>query len=316
MTASPLDRVLALRPTNVVARLGAGGPLPLLNPRDLLATLRPGAALITAPVYADEVVAGALRAAREADAVLGLSCPWPLGDRDAPARVTQVLAREAASVRHRAPVFLQAGPISLTSTDPGEIERVTGAVWDFVEAGFTLVSLDASALDVRGALGVAEAAQTVVERELSLELVPPLDPSGRFDAERAGLFFEALAQGDVLPQWLRLPAKTYSFSPHAREPFEVDLSVLGEAQAVASAHGAALSVEVDGPSPERLAQILLGAGVRKLEATGLFSTASSAPQSLRAEVRCHGAAQELLAGFGARGSASRAVQALAKGSRY
>ena len=73
-----LDKVLRLRPTSVVARLGSRSRLPVLNPRELLRALEGvPMALPCLPVPTRSMLPGLLAAARSEDAVLGLCCPHP-----------------------------------------------------------------------------------------------------------------------------------------------------------------------------------------------------------------------------------------------
>jgi hypothetical protein len=348
----PLERVLGLRPTNAVGRLGAHSLLPALNPRDLLAVLPEGAALACFPAYAPWAVPGLLRAARDLDAVLGIACPHPLGEREAPAQLVDQVGREAAAARHQRPLFLQAGPLRLRSTEPAELDAVSSAVWDFVEAGFTLISVDVSALVPRDGGVLAQVVQSATERELGVEVTPPLGDGGRFDAAGATAFLESIVSRGVLPQFLRLPASAYALAPHAREPWELDLSVLEAAREIARAHGAALAVEQDGGAPERLGATLLRAGVRKVDADELCARAAlgawpkdaqealdqraqaqgldrrrlirpaapgvqvPAQDQLRSEAAHWAAASDLLTGLRARGTGSLAITRLAEGSRY
>src|SRR4051812_27796657 len=115
---SPLDKVLTLRPTNVVMRLGAQSRLPLLNPRDLIASFgNKSAALLCIPAFSRAAVGGILRASPDEDAVVGISCPHPLGDRASALKFVESVRDVAEEVRPRKPLFLQAGPFRLVSTD-------------------------------------------------------------------------------------------------------------------------------------------------------------------------------------------------------
>src|SRR4051794_999429 len=103
--STPLDKVLTLRPTNVVMRLGQQSRIPLLNPRDLIASFDDrSAALLCVPAYSRGALGGLLRASRDEDAVIGVSCPYPLGDRDTPLKFVEAVRDVAEEVRHRKPL--------------------------------------------------------------------------------------------------------------------------------------------------------------------------------------------------------------------
>ncbi len=271
-TVLPLDRVLALRPENATARLGPKSKLPVLTARELLAVLPPGIALGCLPVFSDEAVPALLKASRDEDAALGVGLPWPLGEGDVPVRTVTLLAEEAESVRHRAPLFLQAGPFVLDA-DAAHDEAVQRAVEAYVEAGFTHVCLDARGLEPARAEGVARILSPALERSLSVELVPPLGADGKWEPARAHAFLEALSAQGVTPTFLRVPSSAYGLREDAREVYELDLSVLEAAGAVAQAHGAALSVAQTGKPTTRLIRTLCAAGVRKIDVEAPFAQA-------------------------------------------
>lgn len=254
--ASVLDKVLGLRPTNAVARLGAHCRLPLLNPRDLLRALdgRP-TALPTLPLASRLALPALLRAARALDAVVGLACPHPLADRGAAERFANGVRAAAEETGHERPVFLQAGPVRVGSTDPAELAELQAGLFRVVDAGFTLVSLDVSRLPADGvAWAVRAAAGPVFERELPLEVTLPRE--GTQDAARRML--EQLARGGAAVRALRVPGP----APEA----EPDVEALRGWVELGHAHGVALTlVEASTASARRL-PAYVAAGVQKVDA--------------------------------------------------
>jgi hypothetical protein len=246
---SVLEKVLTLRPGNVVARLGSGSRLPLLNPRELLRALegRP-VALPCVPLLAKAALPGLLRAARSEDAVLGLACPHPLADRGAPERFVAALrdVTEDPDAEHSRPVFLQAGPLRLTRTDGAALEELQEAVFRVVDAGFTLVSLDVSRLPAAEAVEAVRAVVgPVLERELALEVsLPEPGEGGLVDAARALL--EGLGQG------------------------EPDVALLGGLVELASELGASVAVGEVTAADVRLLPTYVAAGARKVDCAGPF----------------------------------------------
>src|SRR5687767_5312655 len=101
-------RVLRLRPETVVTRLGQSSALPILEPQRLGRALSDrGVSLLCVPVLFPGAMAGLLRAARELDAVLGLSCP-ALFERPQAAEAFIAALKEEGEGLHRKPLFLQA----------------------------------------------------------------------------------------------------------------------------------------------------------------------------------------------------------------
>ena len=191
---SLVDKVLPFRPTNAVARLGQGSPLPLLNPRDLLKALRNReCAVLCVPVTARFALGGLFRAARDQDAVLGLSCPYVPGDRNGPYRFFQATREAGDETQHRRPFFLQGGPLRLAPNDAEALQPFTDTVFRFVDAGFSLLSVDASRLSLEANIrACAEITQLAVERELSIEVAAPQVGDGRTSADEVGAFLEGL----------------------------------------------------------------------------------------------------------------------------
>jgi hypothetical protein len=352
VTSNPFDKVLSLRPGNAVARLGARSRLPVLNPRDLLAVLEPDAGLCCIPVFARAGIGGVLRAAREEDAVIGMACPHPQAGRDGPRTFVERVRAIAEEIGHRKPFFLQGGPLIVRSMNAKSMESMSGQVFRYVDAGFTLISLDASSLPVDEAAAAYQGlSQPVVERELGLELATPIE-KGRATAESARRLLEAMAARRVPVHLLRLSASSCQIEPAPRETWQLDLKVVQDLVSVALEYGVALSVADESSAPDRVARAWTGAGVRKVEpvealariarsamdeARSSMLTEEAASQgvdprellscfdsgeagdpraSLRVEALTYSVASDLLGPIGARGSAHKAIDALSRGGRY
>jgi hypothetical protein len=257
-----LEKVLGLRPTSAASRLGRESALPLLNPRDLARALDGSAApLVCVPVAAADAVPGLLRAARDQDAVLGLGCPYRPGHREGPARFFAQVQAASEEIQHQRPVFLQAGPIRLASADPRALEQRASDIHRFLEAGFTLVSVDASGMEPEAAAAAGrELLLPVVERELSVEVSAPAPAGAQGPAgpDRLRRLLEAFRAAGIEVQFVRLRSA------------QVDPRALGALGEVARGAGAWLCVEDPGPVTPRL--LAWGeAGVRKLDVGPPFS---------------------------------------------
>lgn len=258
MSAQDLAKVLTLRPTNAVARLGAASRLPLLDPRDLLRALAssPGA-LPSIPVVSRAALPGLLRAARTEDAVLGLVCQHPLAERNAPERFIEALRWATAVASHERPVYLEAGPVRVSREEEAALRD---GLFRVVDAGFTLVSLDLTRLPVEDAVrAVAAIVGPVLERELSLEVsLPSLEGAPVHEAARALL--EGLAGARVPVRFLRA----------AGQGDEPDVEGLRALVECAAAFGASLSLEEPHAASFRSLPSCVAAGVRKLAAPAPF----------------------------------------------
>jgi hypothetical protein len=266
-----LDKVLALRPATVVARLGSRSRLPVLSPHELVRALQGvEAALPCLPVPAAPVLPGVLAAARAQDSVLGLVCPHPLADRGAAERFVSSIQAAAEEDGHGRPLFLQAGPVRVSRAEPEALRPLEQGVFRLVDAGFSLVSLELSRLAVEPAVEAVRAlAGPVLERELPLEVsLPTAEPGLEVEAARALL--TGLRQAGLPVRWLRVPA--------------LAVEQLQALVAMAARGGAGVAV-VAGRSPRALREYV-AAGVRKVEYSAPFERLAleSWPAEQRAQV--------------------------------
>ncbi|RKG87328.1 hypothetical protein [Corallococcus terminator] len=269
---SVLDKVLSLRPGNVVARMGPGSRVPVLDPRELLRALESSpAALPCIPVLAKGTLPGLLRAARAEDAVLGLACPHPLADRGAPERFVSAVRAAALDAEHTRPLFLQAGPVRVTSTDADVLDAMQEGLFRVVDAGFALVSLELSRLTTYEAVEAVNAlVGPLVERELSLELSAPQAPAGAGLLDACGTLLEGLSQWKVPLRFLRVSEAQLGEG-------DLDVGLLRQVVELAHARGVAVTVgDLTAGAPRGLSSYV-AAGVRKVDCGGPFG-----PLALRA----------------------------------
>jgi hypothetical protein len=259
-----LDKVLALRPTNAVSRLGKSR-LPLLNPRDLVRALQAEpASLLCVPVPALDVLPGLLRAARDQDSVLGLACAHPFPKRNTAAVFFDAVKAAADEIEHKRPVFLQAGPVRITTLEQKALEMAAAEVFKFVDAGFSLISLDTSALSQEDGIRIAAGlARLAVERELSIEIAAPLEGGGRPTPDTLRQYLEALGKKGLEPRFVRLRSTTI-LPLDGGATAEGDYGALRELQEIASERGATLTIE-DRGTPMRLLSSWTAAGVKKVD---------------------------------------------------
>ena len=275
-----LDEVLTLRPTSVVARLGPASRLPVLNPRDLSRALekRP-AALPCLPVPLGAMLPGLLAAARSEDAVLGLCCPHPLADRGAPERFLAQVRQVAEAAGHARPLFLQAGPVRVTRTEPEARRSLQEGVFRLVDAGFSLVSLDVTRLQTPAAVEVVrEVAGPVLERELSLEVSLPAGGVGEELALAQGLL-EGLRRKGVAVRFLRV-------SEIVLGEEEQDVQFLRELVELAGRFGVGVAVGEAGRRSVRVLPTYVAAGVKKVECMAPFEQLAwdACPEPVRLEL--------------------------------
>ncbi len=251
-----LERALRLRPANVIARVGPPSALPLLNPRDIVQALgsRKGV-LLCVPVVAPELIPGVLRAARLADGLVGLACPFSPGDRGAVSRLIGALMEEGSLHPHRLPIFLQAGPVRVGKEQLGDLGGVTRTLFESVEAGCTLVSIDATRVDSKARVDVyAALAAPLQERELALEV--SVAAREALDADELKRLLTELLRRGVRPDFVRVDSRLLSKAP------------VKELIAVTREHGSGLSIEDRHASAHQL-ESWVGLGARKVDVDSL-----------------------------------------------
>jgi hypothetical protein len=256
-----LDKVLTLRPTSVVARLGTASRLPVLNPRELVRALeKVPAALPCLPVPVRAMLPGLLAAARGEDAVVGLMCPHPLADRGAAERFMAAVQQVAEADAHARPVFLQAGPVRVPKAEPETLGSLQEGIFRLVDAGFSQVSLDVSRLPVDAAVeAVRRLSGAVLERELSLEVSLPAVREGD-ELEGARGLLEGL-RGQV--RFLRVPASLLGEE-------ESDVEFLRSLVEMAGQLGVGVAVGEAGRRTVRTLPTYVAAGVKKVECAAPF----------------------------------------------
>lgn len=187
--ASP---ILAFRPATVVDRVRARSEACPLSTRELLPSavdLGLVLPLLSAPVAA--VARGALVAARELDAALGLGLPPGVP----PEPWFQAVTTAADEVAAGLPLFL-AAEVVLGGEGATQVERAIQETWRLVGAGITHVAVDVAAVapEERGRIA-AEVARPAAEHGLCVEVVVPLADGSQVGARAAALFEELARRG-------------------------------------------------------------------------------------------------------------------------
>jgi hypothetical protein len=263
------QRILRLRPANVVGRLGQDSTLPILEPRRLgRALVEKGVPLLCVPVLLPPVMAGLLRAARELDAVIGLCCP-ALYEHPVAAEAFITALKNEGEGLHRKPFFLQAGPLRLSSSSPAALEQAYAVACMLLDAGFSLLSLDGSRLGVANSVQACrDLVQATMGKGVAVELTAPRNAGGRTSPEGLRNYLQSLEKAGARPDFMRVGVPLPEDAPH---PDGLDTTLLGELAAMASNFGVELTVADRGrthPSEFiKWAQV----GVRKLDAGDTFS---------------------------------------------
>ena len=275
-----LDKVLTLRPTSVVARLGSASRLPVLNPRELAKSLEgTPLALPCLPVPLRSMLPGLLAAGRGEDAVLGLVCPHPLADRGSAERFMAAVQEVAEADGHARPLFLQAGPVRVPGTAPASLGPLQEGLFRLVETGFSLVSLDVTRLPARAAVeAVLRLSETVMERELALEVSLPAASEGE-ELDGARLLLEGLGRQGSGVRFLRVSEAVLGEEAQ-------DVQFLRGLVELAGQHGAGVAVGEAARRSVRVLPTYVAAGVKKVECSAPFErlALASYPEPVREQL--------------------------------
>ncbi len=263
------ERILRFRPANVVSRLGQDSTLPILEPRQLGRALADkGVPLLCVPVLFPAAIAGLLRAARELDAIIGLSCPALFERPQAAEAFITALQREGEGL-HRKLLFLQAGPLRLGSTDAAARDQASSVIARLLESGFSLLSLDGSRLSVANSVQVCrELVQATVGQGVAVELSAPRNAGGRTSPEGLRNYLQSLEKALARPNFVRV-----GVTPLEGEVRRdgLDTALLGELASVASDFGVNLTVADRGRPAQSEFVEWSKAGARKVDAGDTFS---------------------------------------------
>jgi hypothetical protein len=187
-----LSRALAFRPASVVERLPPRSGACPLSARDLLAATTAAGLilpLVRAPISG--VARGALVAAKELRAILGLALPHGVPSRPWFEAVTRAADEMAAGL----PIFLSADVV-VEGEGGTQVERAVSDAWRLVDDGLTHLAIDVAAVapSERGRVA-GQVAQAAFERGLSVEVVVPLGEGAQVGSRAADLFEEISRQG-------------------------------------------------------------------------------------------------------------------------
>lgn len=251
-----LSTALAFRPASVVERLPPRSGACPLTARDLLAAAaEPGLVLplVRAPIIG--VARGALVAAKEQRAVVGLAMPPGVRVR----HWFDAVARAADEVAAGLPFFLSADVV-VEGEGATQVEHAVAEAWRLVDEGITHLAIDVASVvpPERGRIA-GEVAQAAYERGVSIEVVIPLGEGARVGPLAAAVFEDVARRGSPPDlAGLRCPA-----------PADVD-AARAQAAALARISNALAGVPImrRGPITPRLLELLRASPVKACEDGG------------------------------------------------
>lgn len=320
-----ISRILAFRPANVVGRLAPRSGACPLSARELLgpaAELGLVLPIVLAPITA--VARGALVAAKELQAALGLALPpgVPAGPW------FEGVVRAADEIAAGLPIFLSAD-VTVEGEGATQVERAWEDAWRLIDAGITHVAFDVAAVapPERGRV-LGEMVEAPVQLGVSVEAVVPLGEGGETGPRAAAMLEEVARRGVACDAAsVRCPAPA--------DDDEARLQVGALARMCQTVAG--VPVLRRGPVTPRLLELLRGSPVKACEDGGAAAERAiallrvrpeedgagtrqsrlersaaelSAENTDRLEARAYAEAMDFMERLGARGSALAISRAL------
>jgi fructose-bisphosphate aldolase, class II len=144
-------KFLALRPENVVKKLGSKSQVPVVNSRPIFEAFREDKIIIMAcNIRIKHAVPGILRAAKELDAIVGFELARSEGGMDGgytaqlPDQFVEMVVGYAEDFKHELPIFIHSDHIGIK--DPSEKAVASGRelIAAQIKAGFSSFAIDAS----------------------------------------------------------------------------------------------------------------------------------------------------------------------------
>lgn len=209
--------------------------------------------LVRAPISG--VARGALVAAKELRAVIGLSMPPGVPSRSWFDAVTRAADELAAGV----PIFLSS-EIVVEGEGGTQVERAVSEAWRLVDDGITHLAIDVGAVTPpeRGRVA-GDVAQAAFDRGISVEIVIPLGEGARVGPLAAALFEEVARRGPPPDlAGLRCPAPA---DPDAARAQAVSLARISQALG-------GIPVMRRGPVTPRMLELLRASPVKACEDGG------------------------------------------------
>lgn len=208
------DKVLALRPSRVLERLGAS-KVCLLNSRDVLRVLRDKEVIVMAcNTRIKHVIPGIMRAAEELDSVIAFElakseCRIGGGYTGFdPESYASTVVEYARDVNFTRPFFIHGDHITVKSTSAEEIDSARRLIEAQLAAGYTSFAIDASFNELDDNVKITtELAKPIVERGLGLEVeVGEIKSAGQeaslTTVEEATAFISGLNANGIRPDML------------------------------------------------------------------------------------------------------------------
>ncbi|MFC1855373.1 class II fructose-bisphosphate aldolase [Thermodesulfobacteriota bacterium] len=231
-----ISKVLALRPQNAIARMGADNNICLLNLKDILKVLKDKPVILMAcNIRIKHVIPGIMRAAEELDAVLGFEAARSECNLDGgytgftPEILFDTVIEYAKETNFTKPFYIHADHITIKTTYEEAIVKAQALIAAHLKAGFTSFAIDASFNQIPDNVKLTTIlCQPIIEQGLSLEVeVGEVKSTGTTaelsTVEDATSFISGLKANNVHPDLLAINNGSKHGNYLAGEAVSIDL---------------------------------------------------------------------------------------------
>jgi len=177
MSLTLTEKLLAMRPKNVLAKLETSSKVPLMNSKDIFETLKNEKVIVmTNNTRISLVIPGIMRAAEELDAVVGFELAKSEGHIDGgytgqpPDVYFQTVVGYAEAENFTRPFFIHGDHITVKDTSEKEYNEAEALIKAELEAGYSSFAIDASFNEVPDNIRITTTlAQPILEAGIGLE---------------------------------------------------------------------------------------------------------------------------------------------------
>ncbi len=276
MSTAALEKVLALRPAHVLAKLPSGSRVCLLNSKDILTALKTEPVIVMAcNTRIKHVIPGIMQAAEELDAVVGFElarseCSLEGGYTGfTPELYAQTVMQYAQETGFSKPFFIHADHITVKSTAPEAIESARELIAAQLAAGYTSFAIDASFNELPDNIRITvELAQPIVAKNLGLEVEVGEIKSAGQEAEittvaEAREFITGLRTQGIQPDLLAINNGSKHGNYLEGEEISIDLERTGEIYQAIKEYGVCIAQHGVTGTPLHLVGRFADYGIRK-----------------------------------------------------
>jgi len=274
MTEKQREKLLSMRPENILKVIGEDSPLLIMNSKDIFnAFLDEKIIIMACNARIPFVIPGIMRAAQELDAIVAFELAKSEGNIDGgytgqtPKQYVQAIVNYAYEVDYKMPFFIHGDHITVKKKTEDEVRSSEILIAEQYRAGYTSFAIDASHIEMEYNIAATiRLAMPIMEWGLGLEVEVGeiAGAAGKLTTvDEATTFLEALRLAKIYPNLLAIAngAKHGNYKPG--EEVHIDLKRTGEIFDAIKGWGVAIAQHGITGTPLHLVGQFADYGIRK-----------------------------------------------------